>query len=403
MENIKLNIDKNLKYVVACSFGPDSMALLNLAIENRLNIVVAHVNYRKREASVYEQAQLEKFCQSRGIKIYVLDLYKVKSKGNFQEWAREQRYQFFRDVAKKAEADAVLVAHQEDDLIETFLMQKKRGNLAKTPGISEKNELFGVKIIRPLLAYSKQQLKAYDDQNNVPYSIDESNLADDYERNRIRHAVVEKLTKDERSQLLREIKQTTQQHPNKKTVFKKQDFLNLSYEEVVWLIDFCMTATDEHRDLSEKYINEIKKAISHKTTLRVKITSRVFLELGYDEIYLINATKLKGYEFKVNKTFKNEFIDIDFSNGAEDRGISNLPEDFVLKNVSKNDCYIIKDYKSKVRRLFIDWKMPIFLREVWPGIYSSNGELLYIPRYRKDFKETHKSKFKIDTDYFQKF
>ena len=128
MKEIKLNLDKSNKYVVACSFGPDSMALLDAAIKEKLDIVVAHVNYRKREEALFEQQALEKYCQDRNIKIYVLDLLGEKHTGNFQEWAREKRYQFFSEVVLKEDAYAVLVAHQEDDLIETYLMQKTRGN-----------------------------------------------------------------------------------------------------------------------------------------------------------------------------------------------------------------------------------------------------------------------------------
>ena len=147
MEQIRLNLDKSKKYVIACSFGPDSMALLDAAIKEKLNIVVAHVNYRKRDASQFEQDSLMTYCEDRNIKICVLDLKGVKSKGNFQEWAREKRYEFFKEALQKEDADAVLVAHQEDDLIETYLMQKKRGNFAKNPGISGEIELKGIKII----------------------------------------------------------------------------------------------------------------------------------------------------------------------------------------------------------------------------------------------------------------
>ena len=105
----------------------------------------------------------------------------------------------------------------------------------------------------------------------------------------------------------------------------------------------------------------------------------------------------------VKGKFTNDWIDLNFSMGVEDRGMADLPHEFIIKNCDKNDKLIIKDYTSPVRRLFIDWKMPLFLREIWPGIYDKNGNLLYVPRYRKTFKDEHKSKLKIDTKYFLKF
>ena len=131
MELSRLSLDKNKKYVVACSFGPDSMALLDMAIKDGFNVVVAHVNYRKREASQAEQDNLQKFCDEHKIKLYILDLINQISSGNFQDWARKKRYEFFKAVAEKENAFAVLVAHQQDDVIETYLMQKKTWKFRK--------------------------------------------------------------------------------------------------------------------------------------------------------------------------------------------------------------------------------------------------------------------------------
>ena len=403
MEEIKLNLDKSKKYVVACSFGPDSMALLDAAIKEKLDIVVAHVNYRKREEALFEQQSLEKYCQDRNIKIYVLDLLGEKHTGNFQEWAREKRYQFFSDVVSKEGACAVLVAHQEDDLIETYLMQKTRGNLAKTPGISENIVIFGVKIIRPLLSYSKHELQRYNEKNNVPFSIDKSNLSDDYTRNKIRHSTVEKLTRKERDKLLVEIKAKSNEQIRIQTKFSKEEFLSLGYEDIVRTLDWAMQNCKEHRDISQKFVEEIKKAFKSKTNHSVHITRNVLLELDYDEVYLVNLSKLENYSFEFETAFKNQFLDIDFSMGAEDRGMDKSMLSYIVKNINKNDTLIIKNYSATIRRLFIDWKMPHYLRKVWPGIYDENGNLIYVPRYRKDFKDEHKSKFKINIDYFREF
>ena len=240
MELNKLSLDKTKKYVVACSFGPDSMALLDMALKAGLDVVVAHVNYRKRTASQMEQDNLQKYCDNHKIKLYILDLINQMPSGNFQAWARKKRYEFFKYVAEKEGAFAVLVAHQQDDVIETYLMQKKRGNIVKNYGISRENQLFGVKIIRPLLGYSKQQLNNYDVKNNVPFSIDESNLTDHYTRNQIRHSIVEKMTKDERNKIIAEIKGRSVENIVPKAEFTKSEFLKQKYEGLLKVIDYFL-------------------------------------------------------------------------------------------------------------------------------------------------------------------
>ena len=277
MKTIKLNLEKDKKYVVACSFGPDSMALLDSAIKNGLQVVVAHVNYRKREAAINEQEALTKFCNDRKLKCYVLDLINEVPSGNFQDWARTRRYLFFKDVCKKEGAAAVLVAHQQDDVIETYLMQKNRGNIAKNAGIIGENELFGIKILRPLLCFSKRELKEYDDENNVPYSIDESNLTDHYTRNKIRHSIVEKLSDEERKNIIKEINNKKEVGIEQKTIYEKDEFLKLTYEQIVRLLDLFMGKLNEHSNLSSKYIEQIKKAFSTKTNVKFRITFSLVL------------------------------------------------------------------------------------------------------------------------------
>ena len=394
--DLKLNLDKSKKYVVACSFGPDSMALLYLSLKNNLNIVVAHVNYHKRNVSNFEQQSLTQFCNENNIKIEVLDTANLIVSGNFQEWARETRYNFFKKVAQKYDADGVLVAHQEDDVIETYLMQKNRKNLVKYWGIREENEILGVKVFRPLLSYSKQELLDYDIDNKIPYSIDESNLTDHYSRNKVRHSVVEKLTKEERKNLILEIKnlQKVDEKFVPKISYKK--FSKMSYENVVRFIDFFMEKQGEHRDLSAKFVEEIQKSFATSANISFKITDHVTISKMYDDVEITNPNDFFAYELIVDKKAKNEFIEVDFTTGAEDRGIKK--EDFPLfvRNVNPKDKIKVKDYFVEVRRQFINWKMPTHLRKMWPGIYNKNNELIYVPRYRKDFADNHKSIFKID-------
>lgn len=403
MKTINLKLEKNKKYVIACSFGPDSMALLDAAIKENLNIVVAHVNYRKRKVSLFEQESLTKYCNDRNIKIYVLDLLGEKAVGNFQAWAREKRYLFFKDVLLKEKADSVLVAHQQDDVIETYLMQKKRGNLAKFAGISPENELFGVKVIRPLLNYSKKYLEEYDIENGVPYSIDESNLTDHYTRNIFRHHIVNKLNDKERAQIVNEINKLNCQKNIIKFIDKTRDFLNLEYEEFVNLLSFFMEKVEEHRNLSRVFFEEIKKAVKTKKNISFEITPSIILDFSYGDFRVINQKKIKEYCFEFIDKIKTDFIDIDFSQGTEDRKVDLKNKKLILKNCTKNDKFIIKNYSSYISRLFIDWKMPQYLRKIWPGIYDEKGMLIYVPRFRKDFEEKNKSKFVINTKYFEEF
>lgn len=392
-----LNLDSKKKYVIACSYGPDSMALLDMAIKDKLDIVVAHVNYHKRDVSNFEEESLRKYCKDYGVQIEILDTASLKCDGNFQNWARKVRYEFFAKVLKKYSADAVLVAHQQDDLIETYLMQKQRGGFVRYSGIAEKTTIFDVPVVRPLLNYSKADLEAYDGNNNVPYSIDASNLTNDYTRNRIRHEVVEKLSKEERQKILSELASKQNTVGSFSEIIDLEAFLRFSDEQITFFISDFVEENEKHIDISKKFVSEIKTAFSSKKTfVKIKLTNNLYIQKDFNFVELIDSRKQINYSYMLNQ---NDFVDdelflISFKDGF-DRNLSEFDFPITVKPLFKKDVIELSDYHAEVRRLFIDWKMPHFLRECWPGFYNKDGILIYIPRYREKFVDNHKTKFVI--------
>ena len=396
-----LNLLKDKKYVLACSYGPDSMALFDMLLKEGFCFVVAHVNYHKRDVSNFEEESLRKYCKDNDIQIEVLDTAKMKVEKNFQNWAREVRYDFFKKVLVKHHCDALLVAHQQDDVLETYIMQKERQGIVKYWGIAEKTALNGMKIIRPLLGYSKQELLDYDSKNNVPYSIDVSNLSSDYTRNKIRHEVVEKLTAKERDELLSEIKaKNSLSQLTYKTRWKVDEFVELADEEIVFSISNYLNERNQHKDLSSDFVREIKKASqSSKAFVEISLTDELSIVKDYDVIRLFDKNLEKKYSGYLYHIAKNTYIDdelfeIDLSN-ADDRNIKSDDYPLMVRPVCSKDKIIIRDYECSVNRLFIDWKVPHLLRNCWPGIYNRDGKLIYIPRYRENFVDNHSSKFVI--------
>ncbi len=84
--------------LLAISGGPDSMLLLEKYKKQK--IVVAHINYNKRQDSYIDEQIVKNFCKKYSISLEVLNTTK-KLKGNFQNAARDLRYDFFKKVYKK--------------------------------------------------------------------------------------------------------------------------------------------------------------------------------------------------------------------------------------------------------------------------------------------------------------
>ena len=111
--------------------------------------------------------------------------------------ARDARYKFMTDWCIQNEIDALMVAHQADDQIETFLMNLSRGSgVSGLSAMQPESYRDGVKIVRPLLGVFRSELIKYCDDNSVRYFSDEMNEDEHYTRVKIRknrHLLSEKL------------------------------------------------------------------------------------------------------------------------------------------------------------------------------------------------------------------
>ncbi|WP_338983539.1 tRNA lysidine(34) synthetase TilS [Spiroplasma endosymbiont of Othius punctulatus] len=182
---------KEFKVVVGASGGPDSMYLLNKLFKekNYKDIIVCHVNYNFREDSLIDQNVVEKFCIKNQIKFKVLNTKHVQ--GNFEEWARIVRYDFFVDVINENGFDKILIAHNFNDHIETFTMQTLRNNLVDYYGIKEITTYKNVEIMRPILNLRKSNILIELEAENISYAIDSTNDDIKFLRNKVRQNLEE--------------------------------------------------------------------------------------------------------------------------------------------------------------------------------------------------------------------
>lgn len=189
----RYNLDfASKKAVVAVSTGVDSMVLLRLLEELDLDLVVCHVNHKRRKASDTEEEFIKKYCEERNIKLYIKSLEDYDfSNRNFQEEAREIRLEFFKEICSKENASYLFLGHHLNDDIETFFLKLFRGSsIVALSGIKEMYKDKDIFILRPLLRSSKDEILEFARNNNIIYFEDESNSKDDYTRNRIRHNII---------------------------------------------------------------------------------------------------------------------------------------------------------------------------------------------------------------------
>lgn len=180
--------DPKSTYLLACSGGMDSMCLATLLVRAAIPIEIAHVNFQLRgEESEGDREFVQDWAESHRIPFH-LKLAETesfaKSQGiSIQMAAREIRYGFFEEVRASRNLAGIILAHHQDDQLETIFLNLLRGTGIE--GIYGMAELKGW-LIRPMLSFSREEIHAYMEENRLPWREDRSNAKTEYKRNRLR-------------------------------------------------------------------------------------------------------------------------------------------------------------------------------------------------------------------------
>ena len=186
---------------VAVSGGVDSVCLLTWLAKCGLNVTALHVNHGLRAAADVESKYVAELCTKLNIPCKIFYWTDKKPTTGLEAAARTARYKFMTDWCHENRVDVLMLAHQADDQIETFLMNLGRGSgLYGLAAMARESYRDGIKIVRPLLNIYRGELKKYCDENNIKYFSDEMNDDEQYTRVRIRknrHLLSEKLGIDD--------------------------------------------------------------------------------------------------------------------------------------------------------------------------------------------------------------
>ena len=195
---------ENSRILVACSGGPDSMALLYLLHDiathrhTTYKIGVAIVDHCIRPESKDEVLWLQHQVEELGLPFYsatfdVPHLSKEHKKSE-ETIGRQVRYQWLNEIAQSEGYDYISVAHHKDDQAESILAHIIRGSgLNGLTGMSVVQSEYAIPVVRPLLDVTKENLLAYIGTKHISYCVDSTNEDVRYQRNRIRHRIIPEL------------------------------------------------------------------------------------------------------------------------------------------------------------------------------------------------------------------
>jgi len=275
------------KYVVAVSGGLDSVVLLDiLAQKKEYELVVAHVDHGVRDDSVQDAELVKGLATKYGYNIVItrLDISEDTSENNL----RQGRYEFLFDQMKKFGAAAIVTAHHLDDVLETSIMNIRRGTdrYGAAGGMGREG------IIRPLLNVTKQRLLDHAQQKNLQWREDSTNNDTTYTRNDIRHNVVPVIDRYHYVQHLRRLGEINHQIDlllNGRTSIKeghiqisKANLHKMGFREVEVLVAYALRQARPDIELSQPRIAQAARQImlgADKISFSIGATDGIIIDI----------------------------------------------------------------------------------------------------------------------------
>lgn len=416
------NIEPKQNIVLAISGGPDSMVMFDLFLKLRdsleLSLVCAHVNHSLREESKEEYEFVKSFCEKNNVIFEGTTFENYTS--NIESEAHNRRYKFFEELIKKYNAKYLVTAHHGDDLVETILMKITRGSsLDGYVGFNKISDRDGYKIIRPLIFYTKEEILEYAKDNNIEYRLDKTNESDNYTRNRYRNHVLPALKNENKDIHLKYLKfsedissassfingyvskvyENTVENSiiNLDKLLVEQDYI---VEKVIY--EYLKNIYQEDFNLIEsKHIRNILSIIhSNKPNLEVFLPNNKIISKDYNKLsmaYLKDDFEYK-YELKDEVTVYNGKFTILKETDMTNNYICHLDSSMIklplyVRNKREGDKIEVLNLSGskKVKDIFIDSKLNITERNIYPILVDSDDKILWIPGIKKSKYDTIKT------------
>ena len=186
---------RGMTMILGCSGGLDSMCLLELLLrfkqKTAFQLVVAHVEHGLRGKESEMAAQLvQKTARQHQLPFHQLTIPPGKlGTSNIESVARQARLDFFSRLCSDFYPGAVIVlAHHADDAAETlFLRLERGGNCSSLANLRFDAQIGSLRILRPLLTTTRQQLEQFAEENAIEFIADSTNENTAFERNFLRH------------------------------------------------------------------------------------------------------------------------------------------------------------------------------------------------------------------------
>lgn len=423
--------------LVGVSGGPDSLALLyflkRVQKDWNLTITVAHVDHMFRgEESFAEMKYVESICENwnipfEGKRINVPKAIEEQPGASSEAVARELRYSYFQSVMEKLQIPLLVLAHHGDDQIETILMHLTRGTTKKAAsGIQVKRTFAKGLVIRPFLCVTKKEIEEYVHNHQLKPVYDPTNVMDIYTRNRFRKKVLpflksenpnvhihfqrfsEWMTEDENylMDLAKEAynKNIVEGH-DECEITSIKDFLEVPLplqRRCIQLILNYLYHSRLPENLSSLHIELIMDLIRKPNpSMEIHLPDEVRVYRSYEKcIFTFSSLSITTYEYEWkrgesitlpngDRLFMSNDLQENLNRDAYFIMDANTGFPLYVRTRESGDRIQVKGMNGsrKIKKLFIDYKVPKRDRDQWPIVTDCHGNILWVPLLKRSAYE----------------
>lgn len=377
--------------LIGYSGGVDSTALLFLLMEMRsffpsLDLRIVHFDHAWRAESSKEAIDLRNKIEDLGLVFYSERSSKQTWKeGNKEEKAREERYLFFKKIYDEVKAQALVLAHQREDLAETILKRFCEGSgLVSLSGMQPKSLYKEMVLWRPLLSTPKKALLEWNQKNHFSYFLDYTNEDLQFLRPRMRKKIFPELEQWFGKGVQKNIALLGEEFSLLKEYIERKTDL-LIKKKILGSLGFCFLSRDlelleelERRELIRRALKEEGVVIGKQALKQIESLRRPGVFNKKVDVSKGRLIANQGDLF----WFKEDRIEWEFSD--TERPVSFSLESFLQGKISykclKNEEVVICKYSSlsakeqkKVSSFFSRNKLPSIMKEFFPFLKKNES------------------------------
>ncbi|MEG0711914.1 MAG: tRNA lysidine(34) synthetase TilS [Niameybacter sp.] len=406
--------------VVGVSGGADSMMLLYFLNRYKayyhINLKVAHIHHGIRQEADEDRDYVERIARAWDIPCYIhhcdVKVLAKEKKMSEEEVGRLERYNFF--ISLTNQNDKIATAHNTNDQAETLIMRFLRGTDIKgLGGIMPKRS----NIIRPILCLTRQEIEQYCKINSIEYKNDYTNYETIYTRNKVRlecipyiqHKINPNIVENlfEHSQIYQEQEEFLASYVE--SIFNQIIQLGIQQVEVdiqrllkekiyiqKRILFKCVSILMGHsKDISLKHVEQLIALLHMQNGKKITLPNQLVAYKNYEKAIIAYQIKggISNYEYPLQMGI-NKIEDLDsiihlelvgwktFEQTQQNMYTKYIDYDKIkdrlcLRTRQVNDYIVLKNGSKKLKKFYIDEKIPQYLRDSYP-IIADRQEVVWV-------------------------